>query len=108
MDTLVFMLETLCKTSEVPAYDPSPELQEAVEAMKAARAQADAIVNAATKRLHQAIADEVAKPTRPATVARFLGWHATYVRRIAKAHGVEPFIAAKPPPPETRRRSDPS
>jgi hypothetical protein len=99
------MLETLRNNSEVPAYEPGPELREAVEAMRAARAQADAIVDAATKRLHQAIADEVAKPTRPAAVARFLGWHATYVRRIAKAHGVEPFIAAKPPGPETRRKA---
>lgn len=102
------MLATLRDNPEVPAYEPSPELRKAVEEMAAARAKADAIVNAATKQLHQAIADEVAKPTRPAAVARFLGWHATYVRRIAKAHGVAPFIAATPPPPETRQRTDPS
>lgn len=91
------MTVTMWKTADVAAYEPSADLRKAVAAMDAAKAKAKAIIDAATERLHQAIADEVAKPTRPADVARFMDWHPGYVRKIARDRGVAPHIDVEPP-----------
>lgn len=91
------MTVTLCENSVVAAYEPSDDLRTAVDEMARAKAKAEKIVEVATSRLHQAIADEVAKPTRPADVARFMNWHPGYVRKIARERGVAPHVDVEPP-----------
>lgn len=91
------MTSTLCETSDVATYQPSDDLRTAVEEMAKAKAKAEKIIEVATKRLHQAIADEVAKPTRPADVARYMDWHPGYVRKIARERGVAPHVDVEPP-----------
>lgn len=91
-NTLFSMTVAVCETSEV-AYEPSDDLRAAKEAFKAAKDAYDE----ATERLHTLIAEEVAKPTRPADVARFMEWHPGYVRRIARERGVAPHIDVEPP-----------
>jgi hypothetical protein len=90
------MTTELCETPLVPAYEPSDELRQAKQAAEETKAASDAAV----VRLHQAIADEVVN-NRTADVARFMNQHPGYIRRIAKAHGVEPKVDVEPP----RRRS---
>jgi hypothetical protein len=92
------MSQGVCETSEV-AYEASDDLRAAKEAAEVAKDAYDK----ATEHLHAVIAAEVAKPTRPADVARFMNMHPGYIRRIARDRGVAPHIDVEPP----RRRSDP-
>jgi hypothetical protein len=99
------MTQSVCDTHDVAAaYEPSDELRAAREALEEVKAVTKKMLDEATERFHKAISDEVAKPTRPADVARYLGWHAGYVRKIARDHGVPGFLDVEPPPPRRRRR----
>jgi hypothetical protein len=95
----------MCHTLDVTAYEPSDQLRAAREAMEEVKAVTKRMLDEATERLHQAIADEVAKPNKPADVARFMGWHAGYVRKLARERGVPAYMDVEPPPPR-RRSSD--
>jgi hypothetical protein len=78
------MTATICETVLMPAYVPSENLRETLEAERAAKAAHAAAV----ARLHQAIADEAALPSKNADVARAVDYHPGHVARIARAHGV--------------------
>lgn len=66
------------------AYIPSEHLRTALEAERAAKVAHDAALEV----LHEAIAAEVALPSKPADVARAVHYHPGHVARIARAHGV--------------------
>lgn len=100
-NTLFRMPTSICEAPDVATYEPSDELRAAAEAFKAA----EDVYNAALERLYDGIAAEVAKPTRPADIARFLGYHSGHVRRIARERGVAPHVEVEPP--RRRAKADP-
>lgn len=75
------------------AYIPSDNLRAALEAERAAKV----VYEAALARLHEAIAAEVARPSKNADVARFADYHPGHVARIARAHGVAGDPTRTPP-----------
>lgn len=86
------MTVTVWQAADV-AYEPSERLRAAQEAV----AKAEAALKKAQADLYQAVAEEVAKPTKPADVARHLNWHAGYVRKLARERGVPGYVDRKPP-----------
>lgn len=87
------MTLAICDTPVMAAYIPSDNLRAALTDERAAKAAYEA----ALKRLHVAIAAEVALPAKNADVARFVDFHPGHVARIARAHGVLGDPRRKPP-----------
>lgn len=87
------MTLAVCETAHVATYVPSKTLLAAVAAERATKAAHEAAV----EQLHEAIAMEVALPTKPADVARIVGYHPGHVRRLARDRGVEPMVDREPP-----------
>jgi len=92
----------VCENPSMATYVPSDNLR----AKYAAHRAAVAAEEAALKELHQAIADEVALPSKPADVARAVEYHPGSVARIARAHGVEGDPTRRPPARTTPPASD--
>lgn len=91
------MTTSICQTADVAAYEPSESLRAAVENLEKAKDIAKGIVAEATQKLYDEIAIEVAKPTRPADLGRYLDYHPGHVRRIARDRGVAPHVDVEPP-----------
>lgn len=95
------MTAAVCETALMP-YVPSDHLLAAL----ADERQTKAAHDAALERLHDAIAAEVARPTKPADVARVVDYHPGSVRRLARERGVEPMVDRRPPMPVVRDYHD--
>ncbi len=88
------MSATVWQAAEV-AYQPSQRLLAAQQVV----AEREAALKEAMADLYQAVAEEVAMPNKPADVARYMDWHAGYVRKLARERGVPGYVDRKPPSP---------
>lgn len=95
-----------CDTSEMPTFEPSPELKAAIEHVKAEKKRAKEIDEAATQYLYDAIAREmIDRPDVGNTaIGTFFGYSAGHIRRIGRDRGVPAKVDVEPP---KRRKSTP-
>jgi predicted urease superfamily metal-dependent hydrolase len=91
----------MCHTLGVAPYEASAELRAARDAAR----EAEAVYEAAMERLRKAVIAELAQQNRPADVGRFVGWHPSHVRKLARKADVPPLVDVEPP---RRRRREPS
>ena len=84
----------MCEAAEVAAYEPSEQLRDALEDVRAA----EAVHAQALERLYDAVAIEVGDESVKTTdVARYLDYSAGHVRRIARERGVPAKTDVEPP-----------
>lgn len=95
------MSPSICHTLGVAAYEASAELRAARDAAR----EAEDVYEAAMERLRNAVIAELAQQKRPADVGRFVGWHPSHVRKLARKADVPPLVDVEPP---KRRRREPS